>query len=79
MRKCVDGHRFNPNDAFARCRDCGLMLGQWFGQVKTDAFKSASNPSGFFRDQCSPYVPPQPPFVTVADCGHCFEDVGERG
>jgi hypothetical protein len=23
------------------------------------------------------YVPP-PPYVTVADCGHCFEDAGER-
>jgi len=73
MSKCVDGHRFNPNDVFARCRDCGLMLGHWFGQVK-----AANNPSGFSRDQCSPYVPPPPPYVTVAECGHCFEDVGER-
>jgi hypothetical protein len=22
--------------------------------------------------------PPTPPYATVADCGHCFEDVGER-
>lgn len=23
--------------------------------------------------------PDEPPYVTVADCGHCFEDVGETG
>jgi len=23
-------------------------------------------------------IQPPPPYVTVAECGHCFEDVGER-
>lgn len=47
-----------------RCRRCGLSL----KNVESGRYERAATPS----------VAPPPPYVTVAECGHCFEDVGER-
>lgn len=66
MSEC--NHVFNVNH---RCIMCGISDWEagWVEEVKR------SNELRSARIRAA--IPNVPAYVTVADCGHCFEDTGE--
>lgn len=59
-----------------RCSRCGLSVDEWLACEK-EASRARLAKRAFDRIAAELRQPP-PPYVTVAECGHCFEDVGER-